>query len=80
VTNNLPARLWEHRTRRNPTSFTAKYNVHKPIYYESFDNIVDAIEREHYIKGKNRKWKENLINKFNPSWQDLSDEINDLFS
>ena len=68
-------RLWEHRTKRKPGAFTARYNVSKPVYYEEFDDIGDAVTRERFIKGKSRKWKEELINSVNPEWRDLSDEI-----
>ena len=78
-TIDLPIRLWEHRTKQNPKSFTARYNVSKPVYYEAFENIEDAIKREWYIKGKSRKWKEALINKTNPEWRDLTEEIMKLF-
>ena len=57
VTNNLATRLWEHRTKQNPTCFTARYHIHKLIYYEGLDSIVEAIAREKFIKGKSRKWK-----------------------
>jgi putative endonuclease len=75
VTNNLPARLWEHRTKRNPKCFTARYNIFKLIYFESFDSIEDAIKREKYIKGKKRQWKEDLIKTMNPEWKDLTNEV-----
>lgn len=74
-TVDLPTRVWEHQTKRKPKSFTARYNVTKPVYYELFENIEDALKRERYIKGKNRKWKEDLINGFNPEWRDLTEEI-----
>lgn len=57
ITNNLPTRLWEHRTKQHVRSFTGKYNLTKLIYFESFGVITEAIKREKYIKGKNRKWK-----------------------
>jgi putative endonuclease len=79
MSNNLPTRLWEHRTKQNAKAFTAKYNVYKLVYYELFDTILEAIEREHYIKGKTRKWKEALINEYNPEWRDLTDEIMEKF-
>lgn len=71
----LPVRLGQHRTKKNPGSFTAKYNVSSLVYYEEFDCVEDAIRREKFIKGKTRKWKEELINKFNPDWRDLTGEI-----
>jgi putative endonuclease len=75
-TNDLPTRLWEHQTKRNPKSFSARYNLSKPIYFEPCDSIEDARDREQYIKGKTRKWKEALITKMNPEWKDLTEEIN----
>jgi putative endonuclease len=74
-TNDLPTRLWEHRVKQNPRSFTARYNVSHLVYYEAFELIADAVRRERFIKGKSRKWKEALINKINPEWKDLTDEI-----
>ncbi|HEY0769078.1 MAG TPA: GIY-YIG nuclease family protein [Sphingobacteriaceae bacterium] len=75
VTNNLYSRLWEHRTKQAPNSFSARYNLTKLVYYESFESIVDAINREKYVKGKTRKFKEGLINKSNPDWIDLSNTL-----
>jgi putative endonuclease len=71
VTTNLPTRMWEHRTQRHPNSFSARYKLFHLIYFERFDLITDAIAREKYIKGKTRKWKENLIATKNPDWVDL---------
>ena len=79
ITNNLRSRVWEHQQQRDPKCFTARYNVYKPVYYETFDLITEAIKREHYIKGKTRKWKEELISKMNPEWNDLTEEINNKF-
>jgi putative endonuclease len=55
--------------------FTAKYDVSKLGYYEIFENIVDAIEREKAIKGGSRQAKIDLIESKNPEWDDLYDEI-----
>jgi putative endonuclease len=74
-TNDLPTRLWEHRTKQNPKSFTARYNVSILLYYEPFRFIVDAVAREKFIKGKSRKWKEDLITGMNQEWRDLTDEV-----
>ena len=71
VTNNISARLWEHKTKQNPKCFTARYNVYKLIYHEGFESIIDAINREKFIKGKTRKWKEALIATLNPEWKEL---------
>jgi len=75
VTNDLPTRHWEHRTKRNPKSFSAQYNLSKLVYFEPFDSIIEAIKREKYIKGKSRKWKEELINSINPEWKDLKESV-----
>jgi putative endonuclease len=75
VTNNLYTRVWEHKTKRNPKSFTARYNVSKLVYYERFENFGEAIKREKFIKGKVRQWKEDLIATTNPLWFDLYDSL-----
>lgn len=66
VTSNLPARIYEHQTNKYPNSFTAKYNVHKLVCYETFHSIEEAIAREKQIKADSRKKKEELINGINP--------------
>lgn len=76
VTTNLPTRLWEHRTKRNPKCFTARYNVSKLVYYEGFESVVDAIAREKTIKGKTEKWKTELIKSVNQHWADLTEDVN----
>ena len=70
VTNSLYRRIEEHKSHQVP-GFTAKYNVDKLVYYEEFELITDAILREKRIKRWNRKWKEELIARDNPGWQDL---------
>jgi len=75
MTTDLRTRLWEHQTSRNPKSFSARYNVFTPVYYEAYNTEEDALLREKYIKGKIRKWKEELITSKNPEWRDLTDEI-----
>jgi len=49
--------------------------VHRLVYYEQMDNIKSAIEREKNLKKWNRDWKINLIEKLNPNWDDLYNEI-----
>lgn len=74
VTSNLENRVWEHKTKVFPKSFTAKYNLDKLIYYEQYDLIEEAIAREKYLKSKKRCFKEQLNNKSNPEWKDLSED------
>jgi putative endonuclease len=74
VTNDLQRRIYEHENGLLP-GFTKKYNCHFLVYYEHFQNINDAIEREKEIKKWRREKKENLINGFNPMWKFLNKEI-----
>ncbi len=78
VTSALRARIFEHRTKYHPKSFSAKYNCNKIVWYQFLPYIVEAIEREKQIKAGNRKAKETLINTLNPTWKDLWDEIQEL--
>ena len=70
VTSNLQKRVWEHKNHIFD-GFTQKYHVDKLVYYEVFQDILSAIEREKKLKKWNREWKKQLINKFNPDWTDL---------
>ena|SRR5689334_13961622 len=74
VTNNLERRVLEHRTQLG-SAFTKKYNINQLVYYESGDDINDAIAREKQIKAGSRQDKINLINGINPEWKDLSKEF-----
>jgi len=70
VTGNLIARIYHHKNK-SVSSFSSKYNLNKLVYYEIFEDINLAIAREKQIKGGSRKKKINLINQFNPKWDDL---------
>lgn len=71
VTADLAQRVWEHREKAYPESFTAKYNVTRLVWYEAFDDITDAIAHEKRLKRWRRAWKIQLIEKMNPEWDDL---------
>ena len=73
VTSFLKRRVYEHKTKLHPDSFTAKYSVDKLGYYEEFVLIKEAIEREKQIKGGSRATKIALIESMNPYWEDLYD-------
>ena len=75
VTNNLAQRLFQHQNGDKETSFTAKYNVFYLIYFERFQYIEHAINREKEIKGWRRSKKIDLINSFNTEWNFLNDTI-----
>jgi len=74
VTNDLARRLHEHRHETDPESFTAKYRVHKLVYYEETPDAYAAVSREKQIKSWNRKRKNMLVESMNPEWRDLSDD------
>ncbi|MEM1136967.1 MAG: hypothetical protein AAGI07_14100 [Bacteroidota bacterium] len=67
----------EHKSKKYPKSFTARYNLHYLVYYVTFHSIEEAILREKQLKAGSRKKKEALINSNNPSWSDLIHEVKD---
>ena len=74
VTSNLVKRVYEHK-QKLVYGFTKKYNVDKLGYFEIYESIEQAIEREKQIKAGSRKKKIDLIEKENPSWKDLYSSI-----
>jgi putative endonuclease len=72
VTNDLRRRIYQHKTKAHPESFTARYNINRLVYFEVFGDIRDAIGREKQIKGWRRSKKVALIEAENPRWKDLS--------
>jgi putative endonuclease len=80
VTSNLPQRILEHKEKRYQSSFSAKYNLNKLVYYEQFQMIGDAIGREKQLKGGSRVVKIKLIESINPNWHDLYEEIKDIMT
>jgi len=75
VTSDLIGRVYQHRTKADPHSFTAKYNVTRLVHFEVFDDPENAIRREKRLKKWNREWKINLIERDNPDWDDLFDHL-----
>ncbi len=75
VTSDLYSRIIEHNEKLYPTSFSAKYNCNKLVYYEQFSNIEEAIGKEKQLKNWKRAWKINLINSTNPEWIDLFETL-----
>ena len=76
-TGNLPQRIYEHKQHLTP-GFTSKYDVCKLVYFERFDTADEAIKQEKRLKYWHRKWKKDLIEKYNPDWRDLYDDLNNL--
>ena len=75
VTNDLVRRVYEHRHEQDPDSFTARYGVHKLVYFEETSDVRAAIEREKQIKSWSRAKKNKLIGKKNPQWEDQYETI-----
>lgn len=71
---DLIKRVWQHREGVG-SRFTAKYGVDKLVYFEVFDELSEALRRERRLKRYLRKWKIELIEKANPEWRDLFDEV-----
>jgi len=71
VTNDLERRLFKHKNKL-VDGFTKKYSLDKLMYYETYQDVNDAIKREKNIKKWKRQWKINLIEGNNPNWDDLS--------
>ena len=69
VTTDLAARTYRHRESQR--GFTARYGVHRLVYFETFDRIEDAIARETRLKKWKRDWKIGVIEEHNPDWRDL---------
>jgi putative endonuclease len=71
VTHDLSTRIQEHKSKKHPNSFTSKYNVSKLVYFELYDNSVDAIFREKQIKKYSRQKKNILVDSRNPNWEEI---------
>jgi putative endonuclease len=74
ITSDLQRRVWEHRNE-TADGFTKKYGIKSLVYYEVFDDPENAIKREKRLKKWDRAWKMKTIEKLNPDWNDLYEEI-----
>ncbi|MDQ3100041.1 MAG: GIY-YIG nuclease family protein [Bacteroidota bacterium] len=72
VTNNIHRRLFEHRVGCAPNPFAWRYQCWKLVHFEEFQSIKEAIKKESRLKNWLRVWKDELIEKENPKWLDLS--------
>jgi putative endonuclease len=70
VTSNLIRRAWQHR-EGEIDGFTKKYGLKRLVWYEHYESMVAAIQREKSLKKYKRDWKINLIERDNPHWNDL---------
>lgn len=74
ATNDLRKRVAQHRSGQG-SAHTAKYNIHRLVYFETHDSADAALQREHKLKRWKRAWKDQLIQELNPNWTDLVMEI-----
>ena len=74
ITDSLIKRVWQHKNDL-AEGFTKKYNVHILVHFEEFTDPTEAILREKRIKRWKREWKIKLIEKDNPQWEDLYENL-----
>jgi putative endonuclease len=74
VTSDLSRRILVHKAKLAP-GFTKTYGIALLVYYEEFASVVEARARERAIKRWRREWKTALIEKANPDWRDLANEL-----
>ncbi len=74
VTSDLLKRVCKHK-QNTIDGFTQKYNVHKLVHYEQTPDVRSAIRREKQLKNWKRAWKIELIEKSNPTWEDLYNNL-----
>jgi len=70
ITNEIARRTWEHKYYWI-NSYCRRLRINKLVYYEVYEDVLVAINREKRLKRWYRRWKIELINSFNPEWKDL---------
>jgi putative endonuclease len=75
VTGNLSRRIWEHH-EGVIDGFSKRYGLKRLVYYEPYDDIRNALQREKNMKHWPRAWKLTLIHEMNPDWEDLYERLN----
>ena len=70
LTNDLVRRVYQHKTHA-ARGFTSRYGIHLLVWFECYDDVLNAIAREKELKKWRREWKINLIESSNPEWADL---------
>lgn len=70
-TKRLKIRIYQHKTKAHPNTFSARYNLDKLVYFEEYNNEIESELREKQMKKWNRAWKIKLIENTNPDWKDL---------
>ena len=75
VTSDLRQRIGQHRHVADTGSFAYRYRVHRLVWYELTTDMLGAIAHEKRLKRWRRAWKVELIESFNPSWDDLTEDV-----
>jgi putative endonuclease len=75
VTSDLSRRAFEHR-QGVIDGFTRRYGLKRLVYYERYEDIRDALQREKNLKHWPRVWKLALVHDLNPDWDDLYERLN----
>lgn len=79
VTSNIEKRVWQHKNDVFKDGFTARYRVHRLVYFETYSDILTAIAREKALKHFTRAEKIALIEGANPKWNDLAEGWGKIF-
>ena len=74
MTSDLEGRVWEHKNKVDPKSFTARYRCDRLVWFENFPTAAEVIACEKKLKGWLRIRKVEMIHAANPRWQDLSED------
>ena len=74
VSNDIARRVGQHQSGA-VKAFTLRYKVHRLVYFEAYDTILEARARERALKRWRREWKFDLIEKLNPDWHDLTPHL-----
>ena len=74
MTNDLVRRVFEHR-EGHADGFTKRYGIKRLVHYETYDDVLTAIQREKTMKHWKRAWKVDLIEAHNPTWTDLRSRV-----
>jgi len=74
ITRDLVRRVFEHKNNL-VRGFTSRYGVHLLVWFEGYEDAMNAITREKELNKWRREWKINLIERENPNWQDLYEAI-----
>ena len=76
VITGIERRLWEHRNGHTP-GYASAHGMNRLVYWEQTANVLAAIAREKQIKGMRRRRKLEMIERMNPGWRNLDDQIPD---